>query len=331
MVEVVEQHDIVMPECLQFPKTVKIRPWCIYLGRKLNWKERYIIENAKSEIYMNERLTDLNKCLSDDLHVPALTELDGNCMFASLVYHKIGNSVEEIRKGLSYIMYTYQNYKNFFPKNDMTLKEQFSFANEIEYVYLKKKKDDPIKDEKEETKKIYKYTYNVMCQDLSNLDCWTRLPTEVILRTLCLLFNLHIIVYHDNGHKTEINVYENVDNADTPELTKIYLGHLGESHYVPVDVKTPDNSDTSVFYTDAKEKFIKWAHCIENLKISIYKTRLAEYEAKNVEKEAIKSDNASSDEEEFVNLEAGKENQDDVLVNFSENKEDPENSHISTA
>ena len=101
----------------------------------------------------------------------------------------------------------------------------------------------------------------------------------------------------------------------------VYLGQLGESHYVPVDVKTPEGSQTSVFYTEARQKFIKWAIYLENLKISIYKTRLAEYEAKKAEEEeAVKSGNNSEDE--FVNVEDDNSVKEDVLVNFSTNNDE---------
>lgn len=257
-----------IPDFLKFPRTASLKKWKDYMGRDLHWKERYLIDELKSEKYMNDRLSDLYEKIDSEFFIPSLTKLEGNCMFESLLYHDVANSIDELRKGLAHIMYIFKDYKNFFPNNDLSLKEWFAFANEIEHVVTENK------DTKD--RKYYKYSYNIMCQDLTNLYSWTKLPTELILRTLSLLLNLDITIYHDNGHKTNINVYSEINDEEIPSLKKVHIGQLGESHYVPIDVLGPDSEIDPIFYTEAKSNFFNWAKMIEQFKINEYTKNLEE-------------------------------------------------------
>lgn len=187
-----------------------------YAGRDLTEREIMIFQNYKIEKTVNTMMRNLHKMckIKGTVYVPVLTSLDGNCLMESFVYHGLGADVASMRRMLSIIMYIYRDYKNFFPNNDNTLQELFNQTNEVEIVELDGKK--------------FKYDYTAMCQDLSNDNSWTRLPTELILMVVSYIFKLNIIIINDN------NTYEtNICITSMPRKT-IYLGHIGEAHYVPI-------------------------------------------------------------------------------------------------
>jgi len=260
------ESQINIPEELLFPRTINIKILTEYLERPVSYNERCMLEDVKVEKKMNNMLKGLyEQCIKKgNLYVPELTDLDGDCLFASLVYHKIASSVEELRKSLALVMYFYKDYKDFIPGTDLTLHEMFTFMNEIEYVSCKRKinNDYVFVD-------FYKYTYNVMCQDLTNNHSWTRIPTQLILTVLSYIYKLEIIILSNlNDYENKINAF---DNAITkPELKKIYLGHLGESHYVPIAVLSEDEELVPILYEDAKNELLEWAQEMENKKIRKY-------------------------------------------------------------
>ena len=51
-----------------------------------------------------------------------------------------------------------------------------------------------------------------------------------------------------------INAYDGIPNID---LKTIYLGKLGESHYVPIDILNKDEIIDPLYYNDAKITLIK--------------------------------------------------------------------------
>ncbi len=281
-----------VPQHLRFPRTLNKNQWMIYLGRPLSWKEMYIIEEVKSEKYMNNQLDELYQhCLSNDLFVPILTDLDGNCLFESLVYFNIADSIESLRCSLSYLMYIFKDLKDFLPGVDLSLGEMFNFTNDIETVACITKNNET--NEKEVA--FYKYTYETMCQDLSNMHSWSKLPTEIIMRMMSLLFNIEFIVLHNNtGHFSNINVYSEIPEEDRPPMQKIFLGLIGESHYVPIDVLAQDEEIDPMYYTDSKRKFIFWARKKEALKISEYQDRLRRIKYYHLN--SLNSDSDNSDD-----------------------------------
>jgi len=168
-------------------------------------------------------------------------------------------------------MYIFKDYKNLLPGVDISLKEMFEFTNDIEVVYsvFKNKQTD------EKTIKFYKYTYDTMCKDLSNLYSWSKLPTEIIMRLMSYLFNIEFVILHNNnGHFTTVNVYSEVPEENRPPMQKIFLGLLGESHYVPIDVLKADEELDPMFYVDARKRFMKWARSQQEIKKTKYETRL---------------------------------------------------------
>ena len=101
-----------------------------------------------------------------------------------------------------------------------------------------------------------------MCQDLGNLECWSRLPMQLILLVISYLYKSKIIIMHSNtGHHTDINAYNNNN------LPAIYLGLLGESHYVPIDTLNDDETADNIYYTDAYENFVNWQKKLEEKKV----------------------------------------------------------------
>ena len=116
-----------------------------------------------------------------------------------------------------------------------------------------------------------------MCQDLSNLSCWSRLPTQLILLVISYLYKIEIIIINSNlGHETTINAYESIKIGIT--IDKVYLGHIGESHYVPIDILQENKEFEPLFYTDAKTNLTKWGSHLESLKIKEYNNSLVKNE-----------------------------------------------------
>lgn len=258
-----------IPQELYFPKTISHKAWEQYLGRYLSHQEKFILEGYRAEKYMNQMLDDLyRQCIKKKIYyVPLLTSLDGNCLFESLLYHKIGSSVEQLRRTLALIMYLYKSYKGFFPNREESLEEMFVPYNCVEYVSCKKKVDGEVQ------KEFYKYTYNVMCQDLSNNHSWTRLNTQLVLMVLSYIYKLEFVIVTNrdaNKHEDDNIMVINTNASDQVDIKKIYLGILGESHYVPLDILNQDEALEPLYYNEAKTLLLEWASDIEKKKIANY-------------------------------------------------------------
>lgn len=241
-----------------FPKSTSIIKWEGYLDRKLDNIEKNLLEELKKEVIINRMLRNLyirlkernNQNNVDKLYIPLLTEARGNCLFESLVYHGIGNDINSLRYGIGYLMYQFQNSN--LPGDDITIKDKFKtfYCDDIEMVYC------------HTNKKAYDYTYNIMCQDITDDRSWTKLPTNLILLVISWLFNVKIIIITElYEHETVINAYENIKNNEKmPDLRKIYLSHIGgESHYVPLDKLDKNEKVTLLIHKDVKPLFYEWA------------------------------------------------------------------------
>lgn len=304
-----------IPENLRFPRTLNYNVWREYLGRPLEFEEKYMLENYKSEKHMNDMMSELyvqcNK--KGDLYVPMLTNMDGNCMFESLIYHGIGSSVMQLRTILSVLLYIYKDYKGFLPKVDASLNEMFLMTNEVEYVVLRKKLGN------DETRNYYKYTYNVMCQDISNNHSWSRLPTQLILTTISYLYKVEIIIISNlSEYENKINAYESC--IIKPQIKTIYLGHLGECHYVPIDTfNISEEIIDPLFYRDAKIKLHQWAEEMEVNKINTYYDELVKQQKKDEEMKLEINNNINTDNipSAYVDLSvSGTDSNIPDLVNF---------------
>jgi hypothetical protein len=148
-----------------------------------------------------------------------LTELDGNCIFSSILYFGYGNTSNTLRNAIALIMYEYRDYKGFIKKfPDNTLRELYSLFSTKELPKVLDK-----------NKKIIEYNYNVMCKDLSNSGEWDRINTELLFLTLSRILDVEIIIYHDvdqtfKEYTATNKIYDN----------KIILGYVYECHYVPL-------------------------------------------------------------------------------------------------
>lgn len=242
-----------LPPHMLFPKTLNQNAIQEYLNRKLTVQEKNMLENFEIESAFNDKLEQLYVlCNSKNLYIPILTNLDGNCLFESLVYHGIGTSIQQLRQVLSFLLYIFKDHKYLFPDNDSTLKELFDVTNEVSYVKCSDGKN-------------YAYTYDTMCQDITNMHAWNKLPTELILMLVSYIFKVEIIILHDVGtYENNINMFKNSEGTNI-NIKKIYLGQIQESHYFPLD----HNSNNIEFtYYDTNLKMIKeWVTVMQDLRI----------------------------------------------------------------
>lgn len=232
------------------PQTLNIKRWENYLGRRLDDEEYSLIEAVKSERDYNRNLIELfERTKSKGFYIPKLTERDGNCLFESLEIIGLCDDKDDFRRFLAYMMYVYKNKKNFLKFDDRSLCDMFNDTNEIEYVLCN-----------EETI-VYKYTYDTMCQDLANGSSWTRLPTQIIILFISSIMNVRFEIFNNQSdYVTVLDANESI-SKDT-----IYLGHLGEKHYVPLEIRTGNpNDDIVPKYTECIQCFKQWAKQMESL------------------------------------------------------------------
>ena len=230
------------------PRTYDPREWENFIGRALTKSERRLFMEFRSEVAFNRDVKSLQDNISvHNLHIPVLTNLHGNCLFESLEYHNLTHNHEEFRKALGYFLVMFRHQPNFFHNQPETLNQLFDTFNEIETVLSR---DD---------NKFYKYNYDCMCHDIVNECTWTRLPTQLILMFISKLFHICFVIYNDqNDWKNEINC---IDPEFADRTRTIYLGHIGEFHYVPLDIINPDDQSVDYsykYYYDAYHELKAW-------------------------------------------------------------------------
>ena len=282
---------------LDFPRSCNKELWESYLERELTQQECFILGHAHSEKLFNARIDSLEANAKEkNLYIPELTKLHGNCLFESLMYYKLFDDHDEFRKDLAYFMYMFGDYKNFFPGQQESLKELFTLTNEVEYVYANK------------TDMFYKYTYSTMCIDLFTEFSWTRLPTELIMMVISYIFNIKIhTVSNATDHNKNNYVSEICCAANKDKIMDVYLGHIGEVHYVPL-AKIPENQDTRVLrHTEAKKMFFSWAYAMCKLKHKKEEERQKEKQKEAEQKEAEQKEQKEK-EPEFKQLKADEQN-----------------------
>lgn len=227
------------------PKTPNIKKWEIYLQRKLTLIEKKLLKKAQCEMSINNNIMNLVVNLKNDkLYIPKLSISDGNCLYESLNYHLKEKNLLDIRKSVANFMKLFKNQKNIFSNNEYSLNELFLFQNEIQYVLNNK------------DNKIYNYNFDIMCIDLECDGSWERLPIELILMCISYLYDVKITICHDNGYM------HHIINSDTIEK-EIYIGLLGEFHYIPLEIKkdgNPDDiTDNVIVYNKYIDKYHKWS------------------------------------------------------------------------
>ncbi len=232
---------------LNLPTTDNLEVWETYLTRKLTKNEKYLLYGYQSENYMNSMIANISEIADyKGLYIPKLSNLYGNCLFESIQHHNVCDDIPEFRNMLASFMYMFQDYPNIFPNQKSTMKELFDATNEIQFVYCK------------QDHTLYKYTYNIMCQDLSNNYNWARLPTQLILMLISMLFRLEIIILNNTSDWE--NIVLEYNKEDMYSTRKIYLGNLGETHYIPLDLKPDlDMQYNAIYYDDTYKKLMNWA------------------------------------------------------------------------
>ena len=199
--------------------------WQSYLSRKLTNDEKHLLFSTKQEQQLNDEILKIyNVAKNDGLYIPELTELDGNCLFESLRILNLYNDSQLFRIGFAQLLLILKNVHGVLPGFSESLDEIYQNFRDCNYVICSK------------TKKAYYYNYDAMCVDLAKNSTWTRFNTELLMRILCAILNINIIIYHHNGHITNINNHINEDTIN------IYLGQTGDAtqkndsgfHYIPL-------------------------------------------------------------------------------------------------
>lgn len=239
-------------------KSFNPQEWMKYLGRGLSQKEFHLMASAGSINHGNEVMKEiLLKFKDDKIYYPVLTDLDGNCMFRSLNYHGIGTSSNDLRQLVTYILYQFKEFQGFLPNfkemNLETLYSMFTELDDMKYVLDVDKF------------KVYKYNYDVMCQELATNGSWNYFNSHFLLLIISRLFKVDIIIYHSSGIMRAC-AWENYD-GDIPILRKIYLALLGENHYIPVDIFPEEKDPTEIeeyyanpnVYEKELDSFKSWA------------------------------------------------------------------------
>lgn len=233
-----------------FPRTLDKDIWENYLDRELTRNEENIFDNLISENRYNNDIEKLNDIIKkENLYIPSLTDLNGNCLFETFKILGLYKDESEFRKSLSIFMNIFKDSKNIFKMNgeERSLQELFNDTNEIEHVYCNG------------NGVVYKYTYDIMCEDISNECSWTRLPTELIIMFTSLLFKIKFVIIKLNfRHEIDMN------QGEKDDIPILYLGHIGELHYIPVATRPNNyNADWCPEYTKRKKEFLKWAAKME--------------------------------------------------------------------
>ncbi|AYV81280.1 MAG: hypothetical protein Harvfovirus24_16 [Harvfovirus sp.] len=233
----------------RYPETLNVTQWQNYLGRKINDEEYSILAAVRDEKEYNRELSKLHNIVKDRaLYIPMLTARNGNCLFESLKIIGLCDDHNNFRKYLAHMLYLFKDHKNFIRNDSRSLLEMFNDTNEVEFVLCV------------EEQKLYKYTYETMCQDFASGYSWTRLPTQIILQFMSALMNLRFQIYsnlNDFVHVLDVNLPE-----DDPYV--IYLGHIGEQHYVPLAVRIGrEYEDRCPKYNNALQYFFSWAEQME--------------------------------------------------------------------
>jgi hypothetical protein len=157
-------------------------------------------------------------------HVPD----DGNCFFHSLVHLGFGDSVRILRKSLGNMMHILADTPGVLPNQPTsTLRELFTNFNEISAIY------DPL------TQSIRAYSYDMMCRDLRTDGEWDRLPMNLIMQLISLLYDAQFIITTSTSKQHPLHIAWDIDPGSSPAAghtysNQIYLAKLSEVHYMPL-------------------------------------------------------------------------------------------------
>jgi hypothetical protein len=251
-----------MEKIYNYKNNVNVNYWNTHLqklDRKLTKKEKKLLKRVKNEHDDNKAIASIyQKALSKGMYVSDLTDLDGDCLFEAIELTGFHPDKHLLRRSIATIFFLFGDCKCVIPGfDDYTLKQIYTMYNDIEYVYCHNKK------------KLYKYSYMTMCSDMFTDGSWSRLVTELVLRVICNIFKVKIHIFHDNGHIQEI-CDDSIDVDENDDSSNIYLGLIGEHHYVPIKHKVGREDETICpQYIGQYKKFKKWA-CKISDRIGLY-------------------------------------------------------------
>lgn len=204
------------------------------LDGHLTNEDKKLIRHVHNEMKMNNHVKEIYNIINPkNLYIPFLPDLDGDCLFHSLSPHLGDIHVQDLRNILATVMRVYKSDTHFLPCDERPLQELFEAVNEIEYVSCTDKNGQV---------RFYKYTYDIMCRDLSNLSSWDRLPMQLILLVLSYIYKVEIEVINNSDTIHDICAFNPHDPENRPTLRKITVGHINEFHYIPTFPKE-DNKE----------------------------------------------------------------------------------------
>ena len=218
--------------------------WTHYLQRSLKPQESMLIDAVDFEISINQKLKNLyNHIQSKDMHFLKRTDMDGNCMFASLVELGFCDTVENLRRALAIEMILNKESKDIVP--EFTLEEAFKNTNEIESI-----SDD---------EDSVPYTYERMCIDVLTDGSWTRLNPELLMIVLSKKFNAKFTVFTETGYSTDI-YHSDSNDSETRTFT---LGLINDLHYLPLSPNEPGAKYRFEGYNTFMPLFSKWRRIVK--------------------------------------------------------------------
>jgi hypothetical protein len=146
---------------------------------------------------------------------------DGNCWFRSMVSLGYGSNHITFRKGIAVLFLALKDKKGLFPNQpDISLFDMFNNSNEIAHSY-----DDP-------SSEFIKYNYDLMCYDMHTLCSWERLPMNLIMQFISLLYDIefNIVTSYHQDKLLKVSWNESLSFSKV-----VYLGKYSEAHYVPLE------------------------------------------------------------------------------------------------
>ena len=257
------------PRPFPLPRVLKEDVWMKYLERPLSLTERDIIHDRIKERSHNKDLVNLYTNAKALGYAPVtLIDPDGNCMFSSLVHLGIGKSIKDLREGLAFFMYILQDYKPLVPGDDLSLKEKYQMENLEGSSYVKCDK----------VGKIYKYTYNVMCQDITDMRSWTKLPANLLLFLVSYIYRVEILIIRDDSSFTNLISAWDTVIPKPADLQRIALGYIQTFHYMPFRPWLEESPYPLLLEEEAKLRYHTWAKAMRREKIKEFeiRTQLAE-------------------------------------------------------
>lgn len=164
--------------------------------------------NQKNSKLMNWLNLAAN-CGYNGYKIKELSKENGNCLFESILLSSDkfeSDKTIAFRKNIAHVLKKYKN-ENYLDKMDGSLEQVFNEFNEIPG-----------------------YKYDDMVHDLSINGCWENFNTHLILNVMSKYYKLNFTIINNSSI-----VPIKISTHNEKEYKDIYLGHLLENHYVPLE------------------------------------------------------------------------------------------------